>query len=608
MDLTQEVVRHWQVNTSVLGVQSDEQQQVLFAVEQAVDKLSQDRQESGNERPIMLVCHDPVSGLHASGFPARGATVKPDKVANDLDSLLAPISDQDRIDVKGYESAISPVVDIIVLLKGWGEIVNRRYSHALTFEQKFVSMTQSQDSSSSIWAEVEDEATLSRTQPWAKDGNRILARGKRMFIITGSSMDLPPSLTNEVRVLHQPLPDSEQLGRVADTTYEVEGARGRYEMPDQEAWKPIRNRIVTSMKGLTAQMAAEALSLSLIARGGLDPEGVVTDIDSFKGDFLNRLPGVRYIPRAQLLEQKTLPGYEKVSESIEDSMAIDPESAARHNLQPMKGLFFAGPPGVGKTVAAQQVAAMMGRPLLIWSMGESQSKWVSESEKQTRQVLDTAKRIGAVLMIDDVDKAGMGTGGSSTDGGAVFDRMINILLTTMSEGSDVFFVLTANRVQSVRSELYRDGRVDEQYFVDLPDSAMRRQIVEYHIAQRNFPVNAFLGKNGKKLGKEAAEMALEDFCSDGEATKPRTRSWSGAELEGLVVRAARRAVRLGQDVLDISWMLNQAAQKTPLARQKASQDDINQMRDMCSDFTVIGTSSSGISVMSTQAMGREIGG
>ena len=48
----------------------------------------------------------------------------------------------------------------------------------------------------------------------------------------------------------------------------------------------------------------------------------------------------------------------------------------------------------------------------------------------------------------------------------------------------VFVVATANRVESLPPELFRPGRFDQVFFLDLPDTAERRAVLDIHLRAR----------------------------------------------------------------------------------------------------------------------------
>ena len=93
-----------------------------------------------------------------------------------------------------------------------------------------------------------------------------------------------------------------------------------------------------------------------------------------------------------------------------------------------------------------------------------------------------------VLWIDEIEK-GVSTG--SEDEG-VGRRVLGTLLTWMAERkSRVFLVATANEVRRLPPELIRKGRIDELFFVDLPDAATRAACFAIHLRSRGLDPGGF---------------------------------------------------------------------------------------------------------------------
>jgi SpoVK/Ycf46/Vps4 family AAA+-type ATPase len=77
------------------------------------------------------------------------------------------------------------------------------------------------------------------------------------------------------------------------------------------------------------------------------------------------------------------------------------------------------------------------------------------------------------------------------DGGTTA-RVFGTFLTWLSEkNAPVFVVATANDVSQLPPELLRKGRLDEIFFVDLPEVAEREEIFRIHLAKRGRQPAAF---------------------------------------------------------------------------------------------------------------------
>src|SRR5206468_2371923 len=64
---------------------------------------------------------------------------------------------------------------------------------------------------------------------------------------------------------------------------------------------------------------------------------------------------------------------------------------------------FAGPPGTGKTMAAEAVAAALGQDLYQIDLSAVVSKYIGETEKNLAAVFNEAERAGTVLLFDEAD-------------------------------------------------------------------------------------------------------------------------------------------------------------------------------------------------------------
>jgi hypothetical protein len=66
-------------------------------------------------------------------------------------------------------------------------------------------------------------------------------------------------------------------------------------------------------------------------------------------------------------------------------------------------LLFHGPPGTGKTFAAQCLSGELGRPLAVAAIDQLLIKWHGDTEKALRRVFQDAAKAGAVLLLDEAD-------------------------------------------------------------------------------------------------------------------------------------------------------------------------------------------------------------
>jgi SpoVK/Ycf46/Vps4 family AAA+-type ATPase len=187
--------------------------------------------------------------------------------------------------------------------------------------------------------------------------------------------------------------------------------------------------------------------------------------------------------------------------------------AAAMGLDTPKGIMLLGVQGGGKSLAAKAVAGAWGVALMRLDFAAVYNKWLGETERNLRDALKNAEAMApCVLWIDEIEKGiatGDGDGGESR-------RILGTLLTWMAERkSKVFMVATANDIERLPPELVRKGRLDEIFFVDLPDDVTRAEIFGLHLAKRK---------------QDPAKFDLAKLAVDADG-------FSGAEIEQAIVSA-----------------------------------------------------------------------
>jgi hypothetical protein len=205
-------------------------------------------------------------------------------------------------------------------------------------------------------------------------------------------------------------------------------------------------------------------------------------------------------------------------------LALDP-AAQEAGIPPPRGAVLVGIQGCGKSLAARATAAVLDLPLLRLDPGKLFGGTVGESESNLRRTLATVDRMApVVLWLDEVEKGLAGSDGSASDAGTTA-RVVGGLLTWLQERTrPVFVVATANDVGRMPPELLRRGRLDEVFFVDLPDAAARRSILDVHLRKRP----------ARQLGETPP---LADEWDAYATVVDNANGYSGAEIEAAVVEA-----------------------------------------------------------------------
>src|SRR3989304_2180086 len=133
-------------------------------------------------------------------------------------------------------------------------------------------------------------------------------------------------------------------------------------------------------------------------------------------------------------------------------------------------LLFAGPPGTGKTMAAEAISSELGRPLHVVNYAQLENMWVGETEKNIEHVFHAALESGAVLFFDEADAVFQRRGFMATPW---MNRDVNILLSQMENFPGVV-ILATNLARVMDRAL--DRRIDIAVEFPLPDARLRRKL------------------------------------------------------------------------------------------------------------------------------------
>jgi hypothetical protein len=365
----------------------------------------------------------------------------------------------------------------------------------------------------------------------------------RAIVLLSPVLEIPVELEGEIHVVKWPLPSQADLRYAVDERIKI--------IRDPElrnaAHAVDRGRIVRALVGLTMDQAQNAISRSLVERRTLDPRLLAEEQKLAVGDD-GILEWLEPLPEGL----GALGGHDRFKTfAIERQSAFSPE-AREYGLDPQKGVFAFGPPGVGKTYACRALAGEWGFRAYRFSVASLFGQYVGQTEERLRIAKQKLLVLApVVVLIDEIDKA-LGTG--DRDGGTS-ERLKGELLTWLQEPTDlecpVYRLCTANNVEVLAEtspELMRDGRWDERFFFDLPTYDERATIVDIHVKRRH---------------RETPRRNFEPI--DAKRVAVATPLFSPAELEAVVSAAMFRGFRERRPTTTED-LLAVAGDKTPLAK------------------------------------------
>lgn len=332
---------------------------------------------------------------------------------------------------------------------------------------------------------------------------RLKFTRKSIVVITPTA-DLPSELKNTSVVLEYPLPDTEELKKTLEVLLKTPGLSVQITSAELE-------ELISSALGLTAAQAQRVFSRAIVSDGRLDASDIDLVIEE-KKDIIRQSRALEFCPAKETVTD--VGGLEVLKEWLKMRSKAFSKEAQEYGLQAPRGVSLIGISGTGKSLCAKMIAGLWRVPLLRLDMGAIFQKWYGESEENTRTALRVAETIApCVMWIDEIEK-----GFSERDDGegGTTRRVLGTILTWMQERkAPVFVVATANDIERLPPELFRRGRFDEIFFLDLPTMAERREIFSVHLRKRR---------------RDPQKFDLETLAE-------QSQGYVGAEIEQAIVDA-----------------------------------------------------------------------
>ncbi|MBI2792800.1 MAG: ATP-binding protein [Gammaproteobacteria bacterium] len=196
-----------------------------------------------------------------------------------------------------------------------------------------------------------------------------------------------------------------------------------------------------------------------------------------------------------------------------------------YGMKAAKKIIFFGPPGCGKTLAAEVIAYELNLPLAIVRLDALVSSYLGETAANLRKVFDFISQHPMIALFDEFDAIGKERGDSGEHG--ELRRVVNAVLQMMDayQGQSIILAAT-NHEHILDTAIWR--RFDESIEFSLPSQENIAQILELKLRgiRRQFETNE-------------------------PATLECLNRLSGADIERLVRRAVKRMILRNQEFLTL---------------------------------------------------------
>jgi SpoVK/Ycf46/Vps4 family AAA+-type ATPase len=147
----------------------------------------------------------------------------------------------------------------------------------------------------------------------------------------------------------------------------------------------------------------------------------------------------------------------------------------KQGLSPTRSIIFTGPPGVGKTLAARWIARELHRPLLTLDLSAVMSSFLGRTGANVRHVLDYAKSVTGVLLLDELDSIAKRRD-DVTDVGEL-KRLVTVLLQEIDDWPATGLLIAAtNHADLLDPAVWR--RFEMRVEFPMPTEAEVRRAIE----------------------------------------------------------------------------------------------------------------------------------
>jgi len=183
-----------------------------------------------------------------------------------------------------------------------------------------------------------------------------------------------------------------------------------------------------------------------------------------------------------------------------------------HGMRPANKLLFYGPPGCGKTVAAQAIAKRLYFPLVLVRFDAVISSYLGDTAANLRQVFDFARRQPMVLFFDEFDAVGKRRDDADEHG--ELKRVVNSFLQMLDGWSGESLVIAAtNHEGMLDSALWR--RFDEIVAFPRPDAGAIEEVLRRNLRGQKFTLGVNLHAAATQLaGAQSAHADTERVARD----------------------------------------------------------------------------------------------
>ena len=257
---------------------------------------------------------------------------------------------------------------------------------------------------------------------------------------------------------------------------------------DKELFIKTAHEIIADERKKNHSILAD--DLEMVLNGANEKYGnsmsIIKPTISQNADVCSKLVEIMYPDK--YFDEVILP-HEKVSQLEEVICEYQNWDVLMSNgVAPINKILFYGPPGCGKTLCANIIAAEIGIPLMYVRYDTLVSSYLGETASNIKKVFELAQSDSFVILFDEFDAISRSRN-DLTEHGEI-KRVVNTLLQQIDsfKGHSIIIAAT-NFEQSLDYAIWR--RFDDTIRFDLPSNDEKKKLFSLRLRQFNGPSQSF---------------------------------------------------------------------------------------------------------------------
>lgn len=273
--------------------------------------------------------------------------------------------------------------------------------------------------------------------------------------------------------------------------------------------------------------------------------------------------GVQHVFRPERFEN-IRPVWDKKIEGELNEVILEREKSdelEKLGVGPARTILFTGPPGVGKTLAANWLAHKINKEIVVLDLAAVMSSYLGQTGNNLKKVIEEAGTSGTILFLDEFDAIAKKRGDDGDVG--ELKRLVNVLLQSLDAWSkDGLLIAATNHPEMLDRAVWR--RFDKVVEFENPDAEHIFKLMSERLSVSGTKINESLMKAASKSLEGYSYSDVNNWIS----SVFRASVVSGTKVEDKF--AERVSERLGELTADERLKLACDLTSSGLSQRKAA--------------------------------------